>query len=438
MRYLRLIPLLLALTLLAPGTPGQGGGDEFVSGQARFAIRPPVATRPVYRGINDEFGGFSVFGDGYAWSDESRRVEVIHLIPWKVRGTVSLSAPDKSAVMLHYGKQFKDEFGKDGARVVERRSRAGDTTGTELEVSSGDTRMFVRQFFQADRFYILVAQKSGGDGIEDLKRVLDTFRRLDLDEYNAAMIRETEPAALPQTVPTGVHSTDAIERGLKGKVERILETIESGTSKKRVLASEELFSRLGYLTRRVTYNEGYVESIANYGWVDGVRAVNRTPVTHRGERSIAMRGTFIGWGMPEGYNVITRTPTGQLVDLRFTSKFESSYDDDWRLVERREFSSSGNISLVESIGYSGTGRDIRTEDSSGGFITRRFEVLDKQGNVSEIRTLDDRGNALSTLRFRYRFDASGNWIFRTATATQRPGVPKPNSATVYRSIEYYD
>jgi hypothetical protein len=439
--YTRGLPTTLAaLLLLTTSLFSQSIDDEFVSGQARFAIRPSSSAQVAYRGVNEDVGTYSIFGDGFSWNDELRYVEVLHLIAWPSKipsRSLSLSPSGKALILRHYINVFKADFAKHSATVVESPFVLNGSTGVELRVS-GEHRSLVRQFFQNDRFYILIAQNKKAAGYDEQKRILDTFRRLSFDEYNAAMIRESEPAALPQNVPTGVRPTDAIERALKGGIKKIVEEMESGASKKREILAEEHFSRLGYLTRKVTYNEGYAESIANYGWVDGVRAVNLSPVTHRGEGLIVTRGTVVGWGMPKGYNVVTRSPTGQIVDLRFTSKFESKYDDQWLLIERRETSNSGSINFVERTNYSASGRDVKTEDGSGGFITRRFEVLDKSGNITELRTLDDRGGVLSSQKFRYEFDPKGNWVVRRSTGTQRPGVPRIGSATHYRKIEYYE
>lgn len=440
MNICRLLTIPTLLLLLVISFPGQSTNNEFVSGRARFAITPLSSTQPRFGSVNEEFGVYAVFGDTFVWSNETRHVSVAHLVPWQKKGSspsLTLSPSAKKLILSHYKDVFKADFAKQSVTVEENSFDFNGSKGVEFRVS-GEHRSIVRQFFLGNRFYILVAQFRGASGVDGQKGILDTFRRLDGDEYNAAMIREAEPAALPQDVPTGVRPTDAIEMALKGDVKHVSESVEDGMSKRLVPISEQSLSRLGYLTRKVTYNEGFPESIANYGWVDGVRAINLAPITHLGEGKIVTRGTVVGWAAPEGFNVITRTPTGQLVDLRFTAKFESKYDDQWLLTERREISNSGSVNSVEKISYMRTGRDIKTEDNSGGFISRRFEVLDKGGNIVEIRTLDDRGNVSGTTRFLYEFDSKGNWTVRRSAGMRRPGVKGPTSVTVFRKIEYYD
>lgn len=438
---IRIFPALLLLGLsLATPMFAQLSGDEFVNGQSRFGIRPGVSVPVGHRQVVEDFGKLSAFGDIFAWSNEKRYVSAAHLVIFEKLGgtwTPQLSATVKLQTLNYYKKLYRDDFGKASATIQELPFSKGEGKGTEFLVT-GENRSVVRLFFHGNRFYILVV-KQRSENFDEQKRILDTFRMLEMDEYNSALIKDSEPAALEQNIPNGIRPTDTIEMRLKGNVKSISEDIETGPAakRKRNLHSVEHFSRLGHLTRRITYFEGYVDSISNFGWVDGVRAVNLAPITHRAERTIVTRrAAAVGFGAPEGYNKIMRTPDGKYVDFRYTAKFETKYDDQWQPVERREVANSGDVNHIEKIVTTKTGRDIWTEDNSGGFLGRRFEVIDKDGNISEVRTIDDRGGVQSTVKYKYEFDANGNWIVRRSVRVER-GRSVP-SEVHYRKIEYYE
>lgn len=431
---------LLIVLSLGASVFAQSPDDEFVNGQGRFAIRTDSRAQVGYGQIVEDAGDLSAFGDLYAWNDDKRYVSVAHMTFWQTNvrtWTPELPAAAKMRAINHYKKLYRDEFTKFSATVVESPFSRGDAKGIEFRVN-GELRSVVRIFFHGNRFYILVV-KQKTDGFTEQSKILDSFRMLNLDEYNTALIRDSEPAALEQNVPSGIRPTDAIEMGLKGSVKAIVEEIESGVAakRKRHLHATENFSRLGHLTRRVTYFEGYVDSIGNFGWVDGIRAINLAPITHRGERTImTRRAALVGFGAPEGHNKILRAPDGSYHDRRYTAMFETKYNDQWQPTERREVSNSGDVNHVEKITVTKTGRDIRTEDNSGGFLGRRFEVIGPEGNITELRTLDDRGGLQSSVKYKYEFDEKGNWIVRRSVKVER-GRPVP-SEVHYRKIEYYE
>lgn len=148
---------------------------------------------------------------------------------------------------------------------------------------------------------------------------------------------------------------------------------------------------------------------------------------------------MVGHGAPEGENFIGRDPTGKIVDRRYTTRFEVTYDNEWRVSERRHLTSNGDVSLVEKYRYTAAGRDIETEDDRGGFISRRLEILDSNGAITEEFQLDNNGGRVGRKVLKYQFDAKGNWIVKKEF-TQQIGRARAqkHTATYYRSIKYYD
>lgn len=431
--------LILAL-FMATSLFAQQASEEFVNGQGRFGFKHGSSAPGAYRQVFEEFGSLSVYGDLFVWADEKRFVSAAHLVVWQKNvntWTPNLPAAAKLQAINYYKKIYGDEFAKASATVQEVPFAQGESKGIEFVVT-GESRSVARIFFHGNRLYLFVV-KQKAENFDEQKKILDSFRSLSIDEYNAALIKDSEPAALEQNIPSGIRPTDAMEMGIKGNVKSIVEDIESGpiAKRRRLSHSVENFSRLGHLTRRITYFEGFVDSIANFGWVDGVRAVNLAPITHRAERTIiTRRAALVGSGAPEGYNRIMQAPDGTYRDFRYTAKFESKYDDQWLLTERREIANSGDVNYIEKIVTTKAGRDIKTQDNSGGFLSRRFEVIDKDGNISEVRTLDDRGGVQSTIRYQYEFDDKGNWIVRRSFNVLR-GRSTPSDIH-YRKIEYHE
>lgn len=419
---------------------GQPQTNEFVSGVARFAIRidvPFIESESLY----NQQGKYYLPGEKFAWADDKSVYLVTHYTPFSPSVTGrDLPLLAKAEILKGARGELLNDFAKNGATAKEIPFVVGTSKGLEFQVS-GSRKSFVRLFFVGNRFYILLATSTDESNTDSLRKALDTIRFLARDEYVAAMLREHTPAELPQIIPTGIAPTDAMESGLKRRVNEIIEDVETGTPKARQRSSEAFYNDHGFLTKTISYSAGYPETITNFGWVDGRRSVNVAPISYRGEGiGFGTSKMTVGWGAPEGYNVIGRDQTGQIIDRRYTARFENDYDDEWRIKERRNVSSQGDVNFVEKYTYSVGSREVKIEDDSGGFISRKLEILDKDGNLVEERTLDNLGKANSTMKYEHEFDANGNWIVRRAMVLWK-GAGRPgfrHHATYYRTIKYYE
>jgi hypothetical protein len=440
MRTPTIVVLLLVLTLLAPGTNGQGDSGEFVSGIARFGFTPGVPIADA-KSLEARQGPFIMLGESFSFADQSTAFVITHYTPFEPKKFGGdFSAASKISLTAMFRKDFIADFQKSNATFIDSAFTSGAVKGTEFRIT-GARRSILRMFFVGNRFYILLATSLNKPEFGQLSTTLDTFRHLPKDEFAAAMIREAMPAQLPQTTPSGILPTDALEMGLKGRVKAIIEHIESGTPKKRERNAEFHFGLTGFLTRHITYAVGLADVISNYGWVDGRRSVNVAPIKYFGEPfSFARSAMTVGIGAREGYNYLGRDLNGQIVDNRYTSRFQEKYDDSWRLTERQNISSSGDINFVEKHVYRDRSRTVLVEDNAGGFISGKSEVLDAAGNVVEENTLDNTGKPTSTMRFEYQFDSKRNWIVKTATVRWKGSGPKGFRiyGTYYRTISYYD
>ena len=436
-RFVIFFALILSISAL---TSAQNDGGEFVSGIARFGFTPGVPIVDA-KALAVQQGPYMMPGEAFSFGDESRVFVITHYTPFepqKFGGDISPAS--KAALTASLRKELIADFQKNNAVFKELAFTSGSLKGMEFQVT-GTRRSIVRVFFIGNRFYILLATGKDVKEFAPLSTRLDTFRYLPREEFAPAMIREAMPAALPQTTPSGFLPTDALEMGLKGRVKSIIEDIETVTPKKRERNAEFYFSSNGFITRHSTYSGGLADVINNYGWVDGRRSVNVGPIKYFGEPfTFSASKMTVGFGAREGYNYLGRDLTGRIVDRRYTSRFEEKYDDSWRLVERKNISSQGDVNFVEKHIYDGLTRTVRVEDNSGGFLSSKKEILDASGNIVEEQTLDNRGKANSIIRFKYQFDANGNWVLKTVTVQWRGAGPKgfrPHSA-YYRTITYHD
>ena len=441
MRTPTLIVVFFASILLLPHLAnGQEKVGEFVSGIGRFGFKPGlpiVDAKP----IEAREGPYLMFGESFTFADDSSGFVVSHYTPFEPKKFGgNFSAASKTALLGLIRKGLIIDFKKNNETFKELAFASKSAKGTEFQVT-GSRLSVLRVFFVGNRCYILIATSRNKADLVRLTAGLDTFRYLPKDEFAAAMIREAMPAELPQTTPSGILPTDALEMGLKGRVKTIVEDLESGTPRKRERNAEFYFGTTGFMTRHITYGGGLADVINNYGWVDGRRSVNVGPIKYFGEPfSFTPSAMTVGIGAREGYNYLGRDLNGQIVDNRYTSRFEEKYDESWRLTERRNVSSNGDVNFVEKHTYRDNVRSVRVEDDAGGFISSKNEMLDATGNVVEENTLDNTGKPISTKRFKYQFDSKGNWIVKTTTVLWKGSGPKGfrHFGTYYRTITYYD
>lgn len=432
---------IMILLCLCVAVYPQSDTSEFVSGIARFAIRVEGQPPSEIKSDSSRFPKYWLPGESFVWRLPERSISVSHFTPRPdVYVGPTLSAAAKLEILNSFRGIFRKEFEKNHSTVSEAPFLFLGFKGVEYRIG-GKLNVVVRMFFVKDRFYSLIATGRTDATFESLGKSLESFRVLSKEEFIRALLRDHEPPELPQIIPPGIIPTTTIEMGLKGLVKEISEEIEMGTPPVRELHNVEKFNELGFLVKKVMYSGGIPDTVISYGWVDGQRAENLVPITYRGEGvGFGRSGTTVGWAAPEGGNVIGRDYTGRIVDRRYTSRYETIYDDEWRVKERRMLASNGDVTYVEKFTYSGPGRDIKTVDGLGGFMARKFEVLDAGGNVIEERALDNFGKQNSTTKFQYEIDAKGNWIVRRSSVLWK-GKGKPGfrpNATYYRTIKYFE
>ncbi|MBK6723950.1 MAG: hypothetical protein IPG58_12030 [Acidobacteria bacterium] len=257
---------------------------------------------------------------------------------------------------------------------------------------------------------------------------MDSFRVLARRERMIAMVDEAMPPPLDQQLPNSITVSDASELGLIGGVRRTRETTQLSPKSEKLFSRELRFDQNGFILRDIQFNTGYPEVITSWGWLSGSRINMQSPMN------------FFDEDRPMGSRNVTTSgfsPTISTTRPRYGNRFEVGYDTSGRIHWRKCFTNSGSLVSIENFKYDRDWREIKSTDSSGGFLSAVRERFDRNHNLIEAQTLFDTGRIVSSTRFEYQFDAQGNWIVKKVFRGTAKSPSKPTE-TYYREIEYFD
>lgn len=425
--YIRSIILITLVAVICIHANGQDP-NEFHYGYAGFSITtggPPSRVEPLVVRL-DEYG---VWGSTFIWESGSYRLRVS--VGAVNRGTSLDAKSDRKLVV----SKWKDALvaGLDKTlRVEDSPYIYNDFPGIEIRAANN---FVARVFFEKTLLIAITFETRPGGDTTAYKPILDSFRPLTKTERLIAMIDEYTPPFLAQKRPPNVLWTDEAEIGLKGAVRLIRDTTPTGARGDVVVIQEQHFDVDGFLKIEIGFNNGFPDVITGWGWDKGRRVNAQSPVNFppeegpRGGRTTVVSG-YIGGGEQSAPNA----------SIKFGNRFEVTLDDDHRILEKRRFSNTGSLVLVEHYKYTGNFREKRTTDASGGFMGGIRDRLDANNNVLETQMLAGDGSVVNTALFEYRFDARGNWVERRAFAKSRGNkrATKKPFETYYREIRYFD
>lgn len=429
MKASKLLFLMLVLTFTF-FSHAQDKPTRFTSGELGIKIDLPV--QPT-KGEDTSFTllDFNVWGVSIVWDEGEKQFASMGIYrPYK-RQRGNLTEIDKTKVLDEYKKTFVSDLQDRKVMTTETPYTFQGFKGVEIR-GAGPMRLLTRMFFSGYKMYVISVSNAETAGFDKQIKVLDSFALLTKSETVSALKWENDPNELPQT-PAGKRSlTDVQSDMLKGKVQSIVEEVQNTPTASREMSAEKYYDQAGNLTRNVTYNLGYPQEITQWGWIDGKR-VSSTNVVYYDLDSDGEESKYRGIG----------TRTGlmgqQTEESAYGAHHEYKYDDRNHVTEWKSFSPDGSLRFTYKYIYTPTGREIQELDNTGGFLKRSFEVYDKDGNMTEYRTLDFSGKVYSTVRYTYEFDPGGNWTVRRLTSGG-PGAAKTTKpgAVTYRKITYYE
>jgi hypothetical protein len=236
-------------------------------------------------------------------------------------------------------------------------------------------------------------------------------------------IEDATPSPLPQgPVPSRV-GRDARDKGLKGRVRTIVESMDAPGEFKGI-SDEYLFGADGNYLRTVSYKNGFPNEVTVWGYLNGSRVSKGKEVQYSaGEK-------------PKSAGIELIQESGGREDGLFDLRFTFAYDPLGRIVEESSFNNEGALWDRLIYGYTGSQRDKRDHDGDGNEINRTEETLDKDGNILEEREYGADGKVSTTRFHTYEFDSHGNWtVQKTFEAKGRTG--RKLLWTTFRTVTYY-
>lgn len=218
---------------------------------------------------------------------------------------------------------------------------------------------------------------------------------------------------------------------------RIRDTTQPDSQGNVQVIQEQHFDKKGFLTIEISFNNGFPDVIAGWGWLGDKRVNNQSAVNYPiGEGPGNSRSVVISGYVSSPSFVANANP----IFPPYGNRFDMTFDPSNRPLEKSRYASNGSLVLVEHYKYLGNFREIRTTDSANGFISSTRERLDSHNNILETQVLSADGSIVESTEFAYKFDEKGNWIekraFKKLTMGRRP--VKKSDGVFYRNIQYYE
>ncbi len=285
------------------------------------------------------------------------------------------------------------------------------------------------------RFHSGFASLKAGTKIESIYKTFKIIPPSEVEEQKQKNYEALKPNSLPQTPIVAKEKSDSNDKGLKGKVRKVITESEdrSGTwaVQGKKLSSVDYYDESGALLQSDSYDsQGNPFQITMYGYIDGKRVSTSKFLRHTYDPPPAM-------APPSAKKIAAPRKAYPKYEYSWEYKYQ-----DGKLIESQMYYNDGKKGMryvykhierqVEKLVY--------TED---GDLNQKFLItLDEEGNEIErtdfgLFNFDIYGDR--KYRYSYEFDEEGNWIKRTtATEVKKDGVTsfQPSSIS-YRTITYY-
>ena len=317
--------------------------------------------------------------------------------------------------------------------VSDRNLSLSGNPGYEFIFENPGARGVKRTYFAGSRYYEIIAAFPRGKGDEEASiKILDSFQFLSPAEVQAVLqkrVDEATPKSLPQEPVVKRLTSDAQEEGVKGKVKEVITeraNIVDGSETERAITAIDSFNQFGDFVKRISFDSHSKPfSIEVYGYLDGKKVSSYGLVRYE-EDPPPMMG-------PPGAASVKQ-------DTRYTSKYQYSYDEQKRLIEKQVYGNDETLRSRQVYKYEDKQRQ-KLYYYNDKLSSRLVETFDDKGNiVQEAFYRDDPQTPVYVYWHNYEFDAQGNWIKRTTlkVAGSDPRLSKVPVYTTYRKITYYE
>jgi len=421
--------LILAFAILSGSNILHAQSDEFHYGFGGISIRTGGEPHHV-RGAVSSIDSYTLTGYWFDWENGDHQIRL--LVASIFGGRTWIAKPDVEVV-----PKWKAEFVRQltpKTTVKESAYTFQNSKGFELR-TSGERHALTRIFSIRSHLIAASIYVDKPEDVDSYRRILDSIRTLTHVERTVAMIEESTPPSISQDRPKEFQIADTTELGLVGAVRMVRDIAPADGKVESRIVHEIHFDNDGFKTREILFNQNYPDVITAWGWHEGKRvniqsAVNYPP----GEGPLGGRTTIITGSISiPGFGTVFG------IERKYGNRIETEFDSSNRPLVRRRFLNTGSLTLVEHFKYFGSEREIRTVDSSGGFMGAIREKLDAKNNVTETKTLSSDGKVFESTRFEYEFDSKGNWKIKKAFRKGTGGrITSKPASVVQREIRYHE
>jgi hypothetical protein len=415
-----------------PSIDSVSSSDEFVSLDGRFKIRLPKQIAG-FAALSPKQTGGNITGQQFTWKFSETELTVVFLdFP---DSTLTGSPADLSQIAANSNKDVAQRL-PDAKLLSEKQYLLNEVPASNAVYDLGsDGYITIQLYLDKKRLYRSVARFNDDATRDKLTSIFNSFELVSQDSVNAELQSRydaAKPGPLPQSPVVAKATSDAEDKGLKGKVQKVIEESEdrSGTwgVQGRKISSIEYFDQNGAITHRDSYDSnGNPFQIIVYGYVAGKRVSNSGIIRSESDPPpVAMRGKVVD---------------EEKSDPRYEYSYEFKYKEG-KLIEKQMVHGSGKKGLRYVYKHSRNKREERVYTEDGELNQRYLMVLDDKGNVLErtdfgLQNFDVYGDR--KYRYTYKFDESGNWIVREVEkqVTVNGKTTWEPAYVNYRTITYY-
>ncbi|HMT08032.1 MAG TPA: hypothetical protein PKA82_08510 [Pyrinomonadaceae bacterium] len=427
--------LFLYIVILAVSSPifAQLVVAQHVNSDGRFTIS--LASKPTSGGSAEmTLDKYELVGENVIWDSSPGYSEVTYFSVYGPNALLSTS--ERNKVVALYAKAIEGDLKAKGvdANLASKPFVAGGFRGVELRGSVAKL-LLIRIFFTKTRLYVVSLVRPEDMGFGEMTQVADSFRYLTEQEYIEALIKDNLPKHLPQERAKDLLVSDAVLRGLKGRVRSVVEEVRESPGTKRELLRKSDYDEMGSLTREISYTSGFPDDLVQWGWIDNFRVSNSEMISYPlGEGPNRKEIVSI---MTAPVNMPAETTPR---DQRYSSKYEYKFDDSGRLIETIDLSNNNREFSRESRSYEVGKRTTIRRYVYSESESKLVELLDSNGNVIEEQYFGDDEKLDWVTVFKFdKFDEKGNWVVRRSFEKKkvRSKFTLRLVDTTYRTITYY-
>jgi YD repeat-containing protein len=149
---------------------------------------------------------------------------------------------------------------------------------------------------------------------------------------------------------------------------------------------------------------------------------------------IDMKSVFL-W--PEGHNLLKANPAAyEDVKYGLAERLSYSYDDEGRVVEKRDYQGWYQKTTVTKITYNDHGDEAQTIETTYDGDLNQPQTADGTGLSREEPDSRPAAPEPNVVRLNYQYDSFGNWIERTVNSLHSADEIRISTVT-HRTITYY-